>query len=182
MSTQALIVVDIQNEYFPQGKLPLVGINEATANAALVIESARQRGHTVIHVRHEMPDADAPIFTPNTDGVVINEKVKPAEVEAVIVKNYPNSFQHTSLKEMLDKEGVDEVTVIGAMTHMCIDATVRAAVDFGYKTTTIHDACATLDLEFNGIKVPAAQVHAAIMAAFEFSYGEVINTQTWIAG
>lgn len=61
MSTQALIVVDIQNEYFPQGKLPLVGINEATANAALVIESARQKGHTVIHVRHEMPDADAPI-------------------------------------------------------------------------------------------------------------------------
>ena len=83
---------------------------------------------------------------------------------------------------MLDKEGVDEVTVIGAMTHMCIDATVRAAVDFGYKTTTIHDACATLDLEFNGIKVPAAQVHAAIMAAFEFSYGEVTDTQTWIAG
>lgn len=182
MSTQALIVVDIQNEYFPQGKLPLVGINEATANAALVIESARQKGHTVIHVRHEMPDADAPIFTPNTGGVVINEKVKPAEGEAVIVKNYPNSFQQTSLKEMLDKEGIDEVTVIGAMSHMCIDATVRAAVDFGYKTTTIHDACATLDLEFNGTKVPAAQVHAAIMAAFEFSYGEVTDTQTWIAG
>ena len=90
MSTKALIVVDIQNEYFPQGKLSLVGINEAADNAALVIESAREKGHTVIHVRHEMPSADAPIFTPGTDGVEINEKVKPIEGEAVVVKHYPN--------------------------------------------------------------------------------------------
>lgn len=181
MSTKALIVVDIQNEYFPQGKLSLVGINEAADNAALVIESAREKGHTVIHVRHEMPSADAPIFTPGTDGVEINEKVKPIEGEAVVVKHYPNSFRETSLKDLLDKEDIKDVTVIGAMSHMCIDATVRAAVDFGYTTTTIHDACATLDLEFNGTTVPAAHAHATIMAAIEFMYGEVIDTQTWIA-
>jgi len=181
MSTKALIVVDIQNEYFPQGKLSLVGINEAADNAALVIESAREKGHTVIHVRHEMPSADAPIFTPGTDGVEINEKVKPIEGEAVVVKHYPNSFRETSLKDLLDKEDIKDVTVIGAMSHMCIDATVRAAVDFGYTTTTIHDACTTLDLEFNGTTVPAAHAHATIMAAIEFLYGEVIDTQTWIA-
>ena len=181
MSTQALIVVDIQNEYFPQGKLALVGINEAADNAALVIAFAREKGHTVIHIRHEMPSADAPIFTPGTHGVEINEKVKPVEGETVIVKNYANSFRETSLKALLDKDDIQEVTVIGAMSHMCIDATVRAAVDFGYTVTTIHDACATLDLEFNGTKVPAAQVHATMMAAIEFMYGEVIDTQTWIA-
>ena len=180
MNTQALIVVDIQNEYFPQGNLSLVGINEAADNAALVIASAREKGHTVIHIRHEMP-ADAPLFTPGTDGVAINEKVKPVEGEAVITKHYPNSFRETNLKELLDKEGIKEVTVIGAMSHMCVDATVRAAVDFGYTTTTVHDACATLDLEFNGTKVPAVQAHATIMAAIEFLYGEVIDTQTWIA-
>lgn len=181
MSTKALIVVDIQNEYFPQGKLSLVGINEAADNAALVIESAREKGHTVIHICHEMPSIDAPIFMPHTAGVEINEKVKPIEDEAVVVKYYANSFRETTLKELLDKEGIKEVTVIGAMSHMCIDATVRAAVDFGYTTTTIHDACATLDLEFNGTTVPAAQVHATIMAAIEFMYGEVIDTQTWLA-
>ena len=181
MSKQALVVVDIQNEYFPQGKLPLVGIKEAAANAALVIASARQKGHMVIHIRHEMPAADAPIFTPNSDGVAINEIVQPAENEEVLVKHYPNSFRDTPLKEMLDKNDIQEVTVVGAMSHMCIDATVRAAVDFGYKTTTIHDACATLDLEFDGTKVPAAQVHATIMAAIEFMYGEVIDTKTWSA-
>lgn len=181
MSTQALIVVDIQNEYFPQGKFPLVGIDEAAANAALIIESARKKGHTVIHVRHEMPSNDAPIFTPNSDGVAINEMVRPAEGEAVIVKHYPNSFRETALKEVLDKHGIQEVTVIGAMSHMCIDATVRASVDFGYKTTTVHDACATRDLEFGETKIPASQVHATIMAAIEFMYGEVIDTKTWIA-
>lgn len=181
MSTQALVVVDIQNEYFSEGKLPLVGIDEAAANAALIIESARQKGHTVIHVRHEMPSTDAPIFTPNSDGVEINETVKPVEGETVIVKHFPNSFRETPLKEILDKDGIQEVIVIGAMSHLCIDATVRASVDFGYKTTTVHDACATLDLEFGGTKVPAAQVHATIMAAIEFMYGEVIDTNAWLS-
>lgn len=181
MSKQALVVVDIQNEYFSEGKLPLVGIDEAAANAALIIESARQKGHIVIHVRHEMPSTDAPIFTPNSDGVEINETVKPVEGETVIVKHFPNSFRETPLKEILDKDGIQEVIVIGAMSHMCIDATVRASVDFGYKTTTVHDACATLDLEFGGTKVPAAQVHATIMAAIEFMYGEVIDTKAWLS-
>lgn len=180
MSTKALIVVDIQNEYFPQGKLSLVGINEAADNAALVIASAREKGHTVIHIRHEMPSIDAPIFTPNTDGVEIHEKVKPIEGEVVVVKHYANSFRETTLKELLDKEGIKEVTVIGAMSHMCIDATSRAASDLGYKTTIIHDACATMNLEFDGVIVPATQVHAAIMAALEFGYGTVITTGQYI--
>lgn len=72
------------------------------------------------------------------------------------------------------------MTVTGAISYMCIDATVRAAVDFGYKTTMVHDACATLDLEFGGTQVPAAQVHATIMAAIAFNYGEVIDTDTWL--
>ncbi len=181
MSKRAIVVVDIQNEYFPQGKFPLVGIEQAAANAAKVIANARKQGDAVIHVRHEMPIPDAPIFTPGTDGVQINEAVKPAPSEPVIVKNYPNSFRDTPLKQMLDEKGVDEVVVVGAMSHMCVDATVRAAVDFGYQTITIHDACATRDLEFEGTTVPAAQVHAALMAALAFMYGEVIDTATWLS-
>ena len=71
--------------------------------------------------------------------------------------------------------------VIGAMSHMCVDATVRSANDFGYRTTTIHDACATRDLEFGGTTVPATQVHAALMAALAFMYGEVVDTAAWLS-
>ncbi|MNG42159.1 hypothetical protein D3C84_1318380 [compost metagenome] len=65
---------------------------------------------------------------------------------------------------------------------MCVDGMTRAAIDFGYKTTVLHDACATLDLAFNGVTVPAAQVHAAFMAALAFGYAPVISTDEYLAG
>ena len=74
-----------------------------------------------------------------------------------------------------------EVVIVGAMSHMCVDACVRAAVDMGYSATVLHDACATLDLEFNGVTVPATQVHAAMMAAFEFGYSTVKSTKAYLA-
>lgn len=180
MSKRAILVVDIQNEYFPSGKMPLVGIEGATANAAKIIDKAREKGDTIVHIRHEMPSSDAPIFTPGTDGVKFHKDVLPLENEIVIVKNFANSFRETGLKEILDAKGIEEVIIIGAMSHMCIDATVRAANDFGYKTITIHDACATRDLEFNGSTVSAEKVHTAMMAALAFMYGEVIDTETWL--
>jgi nicotinamidase-related amidase len=181
MSKRAILVVDIQNEYFPTGKLPLVGIEEAVANAANVIAAARAKGDMVVNIRHEMTMPGTPIFIPGSEGVQFNAAVLPAEGEAVIVKNFPNSFRETGLKEMLDAKGIEDVVVIGAMSHMCVDATVRAANDFGYRTTTIADACATRDLEFGAATVPAAQVHTAMMAALAFAYGDVIDTATWIA-
>ncbi len=181
MSTRAVIVVDLQNEYLPTGKLPLQGIEAATANAAQVIEAARARGDLVVHVRHEMPSADAPLFVPGSTGVEIIPAVQPAPGEAVVVKNYPNSFRDTDLEQRLDAEGVDEVVIVGAMSHMCIDATTRAAADLGYKATVVHDACATRDLEFAGQTVPAAQVHAANMAALAWGYGQVVETRDLLA-
>ena len=141
----------------------------------------RQNGHTVIHIRHERPHTDAPIFTPNSDGAAINDKVKPVDDETVIVKHYPNSFRDTPLKETLDNAGIKDVTVLGAMSHMCVDATVRAAFDYGYHVTTVTDACTTIDLVFDGTQVPAAHVHATIMAAFEFMAIDVVDKQTWLA-
>ena len=180
MSKRAVVVVDLQNEYLPTGKLPLVGIDQALDNAARVIADARKNGDLIAHVRHEFPTPDAPFFKPGTDGVQIHSAVAPAEGETVILKNYPNSFLKTNLKELLDNNGVEEVTVVGAMSHMCIDATVRASSDFGYKTTVLHDACATRDLEFGGRVVPAAQVHAALMSALEFGYAKVVTTEAYL--
>lgn len=180
MPNRAIVVVDLQNEYWPEGSLPLVGIEAAGANAARVIAHARAQGDLVVHVRHEMPDG--PIFAPGSTGADIHTVVSPEENETVITKNFPNSFRATNLDAVLKEAEVETVVVIGAMSHMCVDATVRAANDLRYRTVTIHDACATLDLEFDGVATPAAQVHAAYMAALAFLYGDVINTDTFIAG
>jgi nicotinamidase-related amidase len=181
MSKHAVIVVDLQNEYLASGKLPLVGIDAALANAARVMADARDNGDAVIHVRHESIAPDAPFFTQGTDGVQIHRSVAPTGDETVIVKNYPNSFLKTDLKQILDKKGIEEVTIVGAMSHMCIDATTRAASDFGYKATVVHDACATRDLEFGGQVVRAAQVHTALMSALAFAYARVTTTDEYLA-
>ena len=169
MSKRAVIVVDLQNEYLPTGKLGLVGIEPAVANAVRVIAAARAKGDLVVNIRHEIAEANPPFFVPGTDGVQIITAVAPQAGEPVIVKNHPNSFLKTELKKILDENGVEDVTIVGAMSHMCIDATTRAASDLGYKVTVVHDACATRDLEFSGQVVPAAQVHAALMSALAFA-------------
>lgn len=182
MTKRAIVVVDIQNEYFPPaGKLPLKKVEEAAANAAKVIAHARNLGEPVIHVRHEFPDPSAPFFATGSEAVDIHSSVQPLDGEQVITKNYPNSFRETALKESLDQLGITDVVVIGSMSHMCIDATSRAAVDFGYTTTIVHDACATMDLEFNGVTVPAEHVHAAFMSALAFLYGTVTTTEEFLA-
>ncbi|CAB3832193.1 Peroxyureidoacrylate/ureidoacrylate amidohydrolase RutB [Achromobacter mucicolens] len=181
MKKRGLIVVDLQNEYLPTGKLPLSGIEAASANAARVIAQARSNGEPIFHIRHEFANNEAPVFVPGSEGVDIQPAVAPRVGEPVIVKNFINSFRQTDLKQQLDDRGVEDVVVVGAMSHMCVDAVVRAAADMGYPVTVLHDACATLDLEFDGVKVPAAQVHAAMMAAFAFGYGTVKSTDEYLA-
>ncbi|KRB49645.1 cysteine hydrolase family protein [Phenylobacterium sp. Root700] len=177
MSKRAVVVVDLQNEYLSSGKLPLVGIGQAVQNAAKVIAAARGSGDLIVHIRHETPAANAPVFTPGSEGVQIISDVAPATGERVIVKNYPNAFRETDLEQILKAQDAQEVVIVGAMSHMCVAATSRAASDLGYKTTVVHDACATMDLEFNGQAVPAAQVHAANMAAIAFAHGAVVSTE-----
>lgn len=181
MKKRGLIVVDLQNEYLPTGKLPLVGIEETAANAARVIADARSKDIPVFHIRHEFANGEAPVFVPGTDGVQIQPAVAPVGDEPVIVKNHINAFRQTDLKQQLDAHGVEEVVVVGAMSHMCVDAVVRAAADMGYPVTVLHDACATLDLAFGDVTVPAAQVHAAMMAAFAFGYGTVKSADDYLA-
>ncbi|MCF6753389.1 cysteine hydrolase [Pseudomonas stutzeri] len=181
MSKCAVVVIDLQNEYLATGKLPLSGIDAAVANAAQVIAAARSKDIPVIHIRHEFAQGEMPVFVPGSDGVQIQAAVAPQPGESVVIKNYPNSFRDTTLKQLLDERGVEELVVVGAMSHMCVDAGVRAAADMGYAVTVIHDACATLDLEFNGVTVPAAQVHATMMAALGFAYASLASTAEYLA-
>lgn len=180
MTRQAIIVIDLQNEYLPTGKLPLTGIEAAAANAAKVIADARSNAVPVFHIQHIFANNEMPVFVPDSDGIKIQPSVEPARGEPVIVKNYVNSFLNTNLKQLLDEQGVTSLVVVGAMSHMCVDAAVRAASDYGYKVTVLHDACATLDLEFNGVKVPAEHVHATMMAALAFAYATVQSTEEYL--
>lgn len=180
MTHQALIVVDIQNDYFPDGKWPLAGVEQAADNAARVIERARRNGDLVVHIRHETLAEDAPFFVPGTEGAALHPKARNLVEETVVVKHFMNPYRETELKAMLDAHHIEKVTVIGNMSHMCIDAVTRASDDFGFEATVVHDACATHDLEFRGVKVPAVQVHAAFMAALQFGYAQVVSTQEFL--
>lgn len=180
MTKRALIVVDLQNDYLADGRFPLVGIDAAIENAVRVVAAARQGGDLVVNVRHESP-ADGPFFAAGTEGAQITSQMAPQDGEPVVTKNHPNSFRDTGLADMLSSAGIEEVTVVGAMSHMCIDATARAASDLGYKTTIVEDACATRDLEFKGDVVSADKVHAAYMSALAFGYGQVVSTAEYLA-
>lgn len=157
MTNEALIIVDLQNDYFPGGRWPLVGIEDAAVNARLVLNRFREKEMTVVHIRHEFPADNAPFFAPGSHGAQINACVLPEKGEPVVLKHHPNAFRDTELKTLLEERDIRKLTVLGAMSHVCIDATVRAAVDLGYDVTVVHDAIATRDLEFNGTAVPARQ-------------------------
>ena len=176
MSKQALIIIDIQNDYFPGGKWTLEGADQAADNAARLLAAARAKGDLVVHVKHEFESADAPFFAPGSEGAAIHDKVAPAAGEPVVLKHKVNAFLDTDLKQTLDRHQVKAVTIVGSMSHMCIDAASRAAADFGFDVTVAHDACATLPLEFEGKQVPAAHVHDSAMAALAFAYAKVVKT------
>ena len=142
---------------------------------------ARAQGVPVGPVRHAAGRPAAPVFPPGTPNAQIHASVAPAEGEAVIVKHFPNAFRETPLKALLDELGVRELVIVGAMSHMCIDAGARAAADQGYAVTVVHDACATRDLIFGGQTVPAAQVHGAFMAALGSSSASLVDTEAWLA-
>ncbi|MET1078891.1 MAG: cysteine hydrolase family protein [Pseudomonas sp.] len=181
MSKQALILVDIQNDYFPTGKWPLEGVEAAADNAVRVLQACRRAGNLVVHIRHEAEADDAPFFVAGSVGAQLHEKVLNQGDEVVVVKHFINAFRETGLKALLDQQGVEELVIAGSMSHMCIDGITRAAVDYGYPTRVIHDACATRDLQFKGVTVPAVQVHAAFMAALEFGYAQVLSTADYLA-
>lgn len=177
----ALLLVDIQNDYFPGGRMPLEGSAEAAERARRLLEAFRGARLPVVHVRHESVQPGATFFLPGTDGAQIHPAVAPAPGEPVVVKHRPNAFLGTSLQDLLRGVGATRLVLCGMMTHMCVDATVRAASDLGFGCALAQDACATRTLTFGGDDVPAAQVHRAFLAALASAYAEVRSTHELIA-
>jgi len=176
-----LLIVDIQNDYFSGGAMELVGMEVAAERAVELLAAVRGAGTPVIHVQHLAARPDASFFLPDTPGAEIYESVAPHAGEVVVQKHYPNAFRDTSLLDEVRATGLDNVLICGAMSHMCIDATTRAAFDLGLRCTVVSDACATRDLTFQGETVAARAVHAAFMAALAVPYARVVTTQQAIA-
>ena len=176
----ALILIDIQNDYFKNGTMTLVGSEQASLNARQILDKFRADGLPVIHIQHIANRPGATFFLPVTKGADIHENVKPNENEKVIIKHFPNSFRETGLLEYLKSLNITDLVICGMMTHMCVDATTRAAKDFGFNITVIGDACATRNLTINGEVVKAADVHRSFLAAFNGFYALVITTKEYL--
>jgi nicotinamidase-related amidase len=179
--TRALLIIDIQNDYFAGGKMQLVGAEQAGQNAAAILASFRASGDTVIHVQHVAKSPTATFFLPDTDGVEIHSSVAPANGEPVVVKHFPNAFRQTNLGDILHGLKPTELVVVGMMTHMCVDTTVRAANDLGFNATLVGDACATLDLTHDGATAAAAEVQTAYLAAIDGSFATVLNAANYLS-
>jgi len=175
-----LLLVDFQNDYFPGGAMELAQPEQAARRAARLLNAFREKGRPVFHVRHLSVGAGATFFLPATEGAQIHASVEPIEGETVTEKNFPNSFRDTALEGLIRRAGVTDLVICGAMSHMCIDATTRAAVDLGFACTVVQDACTTKDLEFVGRRIAAVEVHGAFMAALKGAYARVLTGEEYL--
>ncbi len=165
MTKTALIVIDIQNDYFADGAFALPAMEAAADNAAALIAKFRDAYAPVIHIQHIMVRPNPPFFIPGSVGEKIADRVMPKAGEHVVKKNYANAFRDTVLTSILQDLDISRLVIVGAMTNNCVAATTRAATDFGYQVTVAHDACAAANLTFLDTVVPSDMVHATFMAA-----------------
>ncbi len=166
--SSALLLIDIQNFYFPGGKMELVQPEKAAQNAAKLLADFRTKGLDVIHVRHNAEP-----------GGEINNLVRPAPGEKVFSKDGVNCFIGTDLLAYLKNEKIDTLVICGMQTHMCVEAATRAASDMGFKCILIHDACATRDLKFGDKVIKAEDVHYSTLSTLK-SYALVESTAEFL--
>lgn len=165
---KALLIIDIQDFYFPGGKSALVEPEKATSNAALLLDIFRKNKLPVVHVRHN-----------SEPGGKINDMVKPLPGEKIVSKDGVNCFVGTDLFEYLKTNKIDTLVICGMQTHMCVEAATRAASDYGFKCFLIHDACATRDLRFNDKIIKAEDVHYSTLSTLK-NYSQVLSTKEYI--
>jgi nicotinamidase-related amidase len=172
---KALIVIDMQNDYFADGSMALVGMDEALHHTHKLIAYAKEKNHEIFFIQHISMREGATFFLPNSEGVKLHNSFNTHE-GTIITKHYPNSFRETSLQEQLQSKKIKDLIICGAMTHMCVDTTVRAGFDLGYRIELISDACATKDLIFQNKVIQANEVHNAFMASFDGAFCRVKST------
>lgn len=177
---QALILVDIQNDYFEGGKCELYEALETAGKTAEVLERFRKHDDLVIFIQHVNTREGAMFFVADTEGVKIHQSIVPKENERIIKKHAPNSFFETDLQNCLQENKITDLVICGMMSHMCIDTTVRAAKDLGYHVSVLENACTTKDLMWKNNRIPSDIVHNVIMASLQGMFGDVMTVEEYI--
>ena len=173
---EILLLIDIQNDYFPGGAYEVPGSPAVATAAAFLLAACRRKQSPVVHVRHIAKKPGSTFFLPNTIGSEIHDLVVPNPDETVVIKQFPNAFKETNLLDVLRGLDAKRLVIAGMMTHMCIDATTRAASDLGFECTVVSDACAAPGQDFEGTRIPSELVHASFLAALSGSYAQVVKT------
>ena len=165
----ALLLIDIQDFYFPGGSLQLENPEQAGMNAGLLLEEFRKKKSPIYHVKHN--------FEPGGD---IHQYVKPKKGERIFSKDQVNAFLETGLLEVLQTDSIESLVICGMQTHMCVEAAVRAAHDYGFDCILIEDACATRSLQYKEHIIPAINVHYSSIQTLQ-SYSEVMSTTGFLS-
>lgn len=178
---QAFIVIDVQNDYFPNGKYSLTNTDVALQNTLKLQQYCRVKRLPIYYIQHIKSDPNANFFVKGSHGAKIHRSLLPIYPhEYIIPKIFPNSFYQTDLQQKLKQENIEQLVICGMMSHMCVDSTTRMACELDYQPILIHDACTTRDLEFNGKIISAQTVHNSFMSALKnfanvISYNEFID-------
>jgi len=180
MEDMALLIIDVQNDYFSGGNMALPGAEDAAARITSILDEFRARNLPIIHVQHESISEGSTFFLPGTKGQLIHPSVEPGPGEKVIVKNFPNGFLKTDLQQYLQSRGVNHLVITGMMTFMCVDATTRAAKDLGFECTLVHDCTASPPVEFGAEQCTAPQVVAAFTCALSYICDCVVSADEMI--
>ncbi|MGF1725680.1 cysteine hydrolase family protein [Photobacterium nomapromontoriensis] len=176
----ALILIDIQNDYFDGGKFPLAKPIAAASNSREILQRFRANKQLVVHVQHDNVDDRKPFLQHGTEGQKIHASVAPAADEIVVTKHFPNSFWQTELDAILKRNNISKITLVGMMTHMCVSATARAAMERGYQIAIVSDACATRELEFEHERLPAETVHKVALSEVAM-FSKLMTTASYLA-
>ncbi len=175
---KALLIIDVQNDYFSNGKCELHQPKSALVAIKRLLFYFRKLHLPVFYIQH-IADQNASFFVENTQGVKLHPDLVPLDTEKVIVKHYPDSFLKTALQNELNKADISELVICGMMSHMCIDTTVRTASSLGYTITLISDACATKDLTWKNEVIPAKVVQNVYMASLNQKFASVLSCQEY---
>lgn len=182
MPKRALIVIDVQNEYF-DGALPISYPPPETslANVGQAMDAARAAGVPVIVVRHGEAEPDAAIFCEGTPAWELHPEIARREWDHLVDKTLPGSFTGTPLEAILAAASVDTLAITGYMTHMCVDTTSRQAAHRGLAVEILDDATGTLALENSGGKATAEELHRATLVAQGQFFADVVSTDEWLS-
>jgi len=177
---RALLVIDVQNEYFAGGALPITYPVGHLETILAVMDGARAKVPTVV-IQHHFAGDDKPFFVRGTKGWELHDEVKARPHDALVEKTMPGSFTGTTLEAWLRERQIDTVAIAGYMTHMCCDTTAREAVHRGFNVEFLRDATGTLPVSNSAGSVTAEELQRAILCAQQMLLSEVVGADDWLA-